>query len=108
MSQENVEVVRRAYEALDRKDRAAFVELLDPNVEWWLRPHDPAPGPYRGRHGALEILASDDEFDSFKREVEEYIDGGEYVIAGVRMRGRGLASAAAPTQRKDHRDSRVR
>ena len=34
MSQENVEIVRRVFEAFNRRDIAAFLELLDPDVEW--------------------------------------------------------------------------
>ena len=34
MSQENVEIVRRVFDAFNRRDIAAFLELLDPDVEW--------------------------------------------------------------------------
>ena len=34
MSQENVETVRRVFDAFNRRDIAAFLELLDPDVEW--------------------------------------------------------------------------
>ena len=34
MSQENVEIVRRAFEAFNRRDMTAFLDLLDPDVEW--------------------------------------------------------------------------
>ena len=39
MSQENVEIVRRVFDAFNRRDIPAFLELLDPDVEWvpsWL------------------------------------------------------------------------
>ena len=34
MSQENVEIVRRAYEAFNRHDFDAALGEVDPNVEW--------------------------------------------------------------------------
>jgi ketosteroid isomerase-like protein len=34
MSQENVELVRQAFEAFNRDDRATVIRLLAPDVEW--------------------------------------------------------------------------
>jgi ketosteroid isomerase-like protein len=34
MSQENVEIVRRLYRAMDARDLEAFTELAHPEVEW--------------------------------------------------------------------------
>ena len=34
MSRENGEIVRRGYDAFNRGDLGAFLQALDPNVEW--------------------------------------------------------------------------
>ena len=34
MSQENVEIARGVHDAFNRRDVAALLELLDPQVEW--------------------------------------------------------------------------
>ena len=57
MSQENVDVVRRTYEAWNAGDMDALHELYDPDVimraiEGW-----PEPGPYTGREAVMRWLA---------------------------------------------------
>jgi ketosteroid isomerase-like protein len=50
MSQENVEVVREAADAANRRDPDAFVALLSPDVEWEENPVMPGLREiYRGR-----------------------------------------------------------
>jgi ketosteroid isomerase-like protein len=34
MSQENVEIVRRAYDAWNREDLDAFLSIVHPDAEW--------------------------------------------------------------------------
>ena len=34
MSQENVEIVRRAYEAFNASDLGTVLAILDPDIEW--------------------------------------------------------------------------
>jgi ketosteroid isomerase-like protein len=54
MSQENVEVVKRVAEAWNRDDLDAFIDLLDPEVEWY-----PASGAsFEGRESASSQLAA--------------------------------------------------
>ena len=52
MSQENVELIQRAFEAFNRRDLDAFLELMAPEVEF--TPYERALeglGPYRGHDG---------------------------------------------------------
>ncbi|MDQ3730336.1 MAG: nuclear transport factor 2 family protein [Actinomycetota bacterium] len=94
MSQENVEVVRKACEAWMRGDLDAVFEINHPEIEWdtthfdgWLENK-----VYRGREevsGFLEEwLAS---WDSYEAGVDEFLDAGERVVAfwWQRMTGRG-------------------
>ncbi len=102
MSQENVELVRKGFEALNRGDRATMARLLAPDVEW----HSVA-GPIvgvrtiRGREAMLgfwqEILES---IEGFRASPEEVTDlGGDRVLVVARYEGRGRASGAEVDQR---------
>jgi ketosteroid isomerase-like protein len=87
MSQENVEVVRAAFEAWSRGDLDAWLAEADPEIEWYVLPDAPDPGPHRGRHAILERAALWRDMLALRGEVLEYIDAGECVIMPVRMRG---------------------
>jgi ketosteroid isomerase-like protein len=98
MSEEDVEIVRRGYEAWNRNDMDGALLNLDPKIEW--RPRLGTAGVratvYRGHEGVL----------AYKREVEEALgaiqvdvlsieDLGDCVLAHIRARGRGSPSGAA-------------
>jgi ketosteroid isomerase-like protein len=97
MSRENVEVVRRLYEAVARRDREAVLALYDPEVEW-----DATQSPlgqvtggsvFRGHEGLRQAFREWYEgWEYVEDEIEELIDAGEQVIAVVTLRGRGRAS----------------
>jgi ketosteroid isomerase-like protein len=53
MSQENVEVVRRGFEAWSRGDMDALRELYDPGMIWRSPEGWPEPGPYAGREAVM-------------------------------------------------------
>ena len=58
MSQENLELVRRRFDAFNRGDLAAMIELTDPDAVWWDRSDDPTGGaPHRGRDACMQHLA---------------------------------------------------
>jgi uncharacterized protein len=92
MSQENVEIVRRALEAWERSDLKA-ADLLDAEVEWRMPPNIPEAGTYRGRD---EVMRRLEEFleawDDLAVTVEELIDAGDRVVALVRYSGQGRGS----------------
>jgi uncharacterized protein len=93
MSPEDVEAVRRAYDAFARGDLETLRTLLAPDIEWRTTPEVPFMGNYVGLD---EFLRGMDEwtsaFDEVTTEVEEMIDTGENVIVHHRMRGRGRDS----------------
>jgi ketosteroid isomerase-like protein len=97
MSQENVEVVRRALIAgfvSDPADADTLHELLDP--ECVMTSNWGADGTvYRGAEGALAARAEmDDIWDSWHEEIERVIDAGEEGVVGLmRFRARGHGSS---------------
>ena len=97
MSQENVEIVRRVFEAVGRHDTEAVLSAYDPNVEV-----DFSGGPlaslmgdnvYRGYDGLRKMVR--DRYVDFERvedDCQELIDAGQRVISLVITRGRGRSS----------------
>ncbi len=99
MSKENVEIVRRVYEAAARRDPTAIFALYDPQVEWDMSQH-PYGEMSKGRvyhgHAGLRDWFSEwyEAFDDFEHDREDLVEVGEHVISVGTDRGRGRASGA--------------
>jgi ketosteroid isomerase-like protein len=94
MSQENVETVRKMFEASE-SDLRAMVEWLDPDIEWWDRGDEPYATVHRGHDAVIAYLNELDDFNAdFDVEPQEFIDAGEYVVVPLRLSGRGRVSGA--------------
>ena len=101
MSRENVELVRRIFEAGARRDTATALALYDPEVEW-----DQSRGPfwdlfggeiYRGHEGLRRFFRqyySPETWESVEDKLEELIDAGDHVVSVVNTRARGRTSGA--------------
>ena len=95
MSQENVELIRNAYEAFARGDVEAVLERLDRDVDW-----RPAIAPIlgvdavRGSEAVRDFLTRDlfEGFDQFRAEPLAFEDLGDAVLVTVRYVGRGESS----------------
>jgi ketosteroid isomerase-like protein len=95
MSQENVEIVRRAYEAFSRAGLDALLEHFHPNAEYDITAAiGPYAGMYYGRAAIRNFLA--DYFESWEyvqMEPEDFIEVGEdHVVVLLRMHMRGKGS----------------
>jgi ketosteroid isomerase-like protein len=100
MSQQNVELVRRAFEALARRDVDAVMALAEE--------HPPAPSfefesvltgqSYQGVHGMLDLATDMWQTVDYFPTVEEIIDAGDDVIVVLRISGRGARSGVPVTQ----------
>ena len=88
MSQENVEIVRRAYEAVNRwgvhpggERNPEIPPLLHPEIEFHTYESVPEPGVYRGREAVIEYHERVfGRFESFRIELEELISAGDPVV----------------------------
>jgi ketosteroid isomerase-like protein len=112
MSQENVELVRRRFEAFNRCDLAAMIELTDPTAVWWDRADDPWGAiAHRGRDACMQHLAEILEGAELQADPQEFIDAGDSVVVGVHLVGRGRISGAAFEEHEFHvftlRDGKV-
>jgi ketosteroid isomerase-like protein len=88
MSQENVEIVRNLYEALNRRDWDAVFRDTHPDFEL-TNERGPNAGTRRGRKRVAEF-AEDyfAAFDKFIWEPEQFFEGGDQVVAFVTTRAR--------------------
>ena len=94
MSQENVEIVRRAFELWNRRDVDGALEIAADDIAMdWSNSIGPAKGVHRGREEVRKFWMSFlDAFESMHWEPEEVIelDPSRVLIAThLRARGRG-------------------
>jgi ketosteroid isomerase-like protein len=100
MSQENLGVVRRAFEAFNRGGPEGTLPFLDPHVEWHDVPDQPEATVHYGHEGfrqAFEVFL--ESIDEFEVVPEELRDLGDEVLVVQRTTGRGRGSGAEFTQR---------
>ena len=92
MSQENVEIVRGAAEAFNRRDLDHWIEFFDPEIEYHDTPGFPGGGVHRG-------------LEAFRRHAESYLSAwsdarvkldarpvGQQVAGRIRYTGAGRAT----------------
>jgi ketosteroid isomerase-like protein len=92
MSEENVERVRRSFEAFAQRDRAGWSELCDPGIE--VVPVGEWPeGEIRGRDSVWDfLLASDEPWEPGPYEAAEVSDGQDAVAVRMKRKLRGRSS----------------
>src|SRR5436190_21370548 len=90
MSQENVEIVRAALNAFNRRDWDALLEHAAPSFEYDL---SRAVGPWRGVYTRGQVLSvvSDlvENWEWTQVEPNELIEAGDHVVVPWTMRGVG-------------------
>jgi SnoaL-like domain len=89
MSNENAELIRRAYQACADGELAAMLELVDPELEWtYLDPalEHPTPQVCHGRQELEQVLRGWVEH-GVRVELEEIAGSGALVMVGVRTPG---------------------
>jgi ketosteroid isomerase-like protein len=102
MSEENVDVILKAVEAVNRRDADAFVAGVSPDVEWETNPEMVGLGGiYHGRAGVrafFEHLFGLETWESIHVEVEEITEASDdRVLLGLLAKARGRGSGV-PTE----------
>jgi ketosteroid isomerase-like protein len=113
MSQENVDMVKRAAELLESRDWDGMENLFDPNVEL----HGTVGGLEEGKvlRGLIQIIEAfdtegDEVWDEHRIEPKEFIDAGDRVVVLQREYQRsksGVELVADTATILDVRDRRV-
>ena len=94
MSQQNVDLTRRAFKAFGERDLDALLALLDDDVAAFPMLAG-MEGGYHGHGGVRRWWAGLlGTFPDFQAEIVEVHDLGDLTLAVVRFRGHGAASAA--------------
>ncbi len=95
MSQENVESYWRGVDAYNRRDLAAFLDLMDPDIEFVPRLAEVEGGG--SGHPGIRSWWQDESgaFEEIHMEVEEVLDRGTWIIAIGTTRMSGVGSGAA-------------
>ena len=95
MSQEDIERLRRGYEAFNEGGVDAIVERLAPEIQIHDRESSPDRRTYHGPGGIRELFeATTEAFDELVLEPEEFIDAGDHTIVILRQQVRGRRSGA--------------
>ncbi len=103
MSRENVEIVRRGYEALRAGNLSGVLDLLHPSAEIRSARESPDGGVSIGHAGLLSNFSrAEESFDELHYEPEELLDAGDRVVVFVRMRARGRTSGLVVDDRLAH------
>ena len=89
MSNENVDLIRTAYQAYSRGDVATMLEMVDPDLQWtFLDPsvEEPEPQVCYGRH-ELEAALKRQAERGLKADLEEVVARGDRVMVTVLIPG---------------------
>jgi ketosteroid isomerase-like protein len=89
MSNENAELIRRAYQAYANGDLDAMLEFVDPDLEWTYLDsalEQPTPQVCHG-HQELEQVLRHWAEHGLRAELEEVTSAGELVMVSVRTPG---------------------
>ena len=103
MSQENVEVVRRAYRAWSEGDLETLIQACDPGVELHLPEGGLNVGIRRGPEAIRQFLQGLLEvWGDLSAEPEKVFEAGDQVVVFLRVRVRGKGSGVEVEARPAH------
>ncbi len=102
MSQENVEIVGRLYDALNQRDWDAVFQDTHPDLEVTTQ-RGPDAGTHRRREGVQRFLEDYiAAFDSMFVKPEEFLENGDQVVALVMRRARPKGGSVDLVVRNGH------
>jgi len=95
VSEDNVSMVRRNYEAHARGDSATIAAILHPQIDVYQCEQLPWGGHYQGHSGAREFFRRQSEHIDSQIVPEEMIDAGGTVAVTGRLRGQVRSTGRA-------------
>ena len=109
----NVQLMEQLYDAFGRGDVPTVLGAFDQRIEWTSTEGSPYPGTFIGPQAVLDgvFMRLGTEWEGFRIEIGEYIDGGDQVVALGRYsgtyRGTGRSMNAAFAHVWTLRDGRI-
>jgi uncharacterized protein len=92
-SKQDLETVRRGYDAFNRRDIDALLDAFHPEVEWHPLLAELGGGTYLGHDGVRRMLEEIEEsWDDFRTEADRVVDAGERIFVFAHTSGRGKTS----------------
>jgi len=95
MSEHNIEVVQRVYDAMKERNANAMQELFADDIHVWQSPLLPWGGDYEGRDGAFTFFLTLVEHIRSQVTTESLFSAGEHVVQTGRTRGTVVANGAS-------------
>ena len=93
MSQENVQIIRELNDAFNRRDYAAVLDAIDPEVEWHPPPDIPNAAVAIGREALIanfqDWFGAWEDYRSVPEEILEGADDAVVLCARESARGKG-------------------
>ncbi|GII29071.1 nuclear transport factor 2 family protein [Planotetraspora mira] len=80
MTENNVEIIRRLYDAFETHDFNVIAELFDPDVEIYQSELLPWGGDYKGHDGAVTFFTGLLQHIDSKVTVEQIVEAGDRVV----------------------------
>jgi uncharacterized protein len=84
-SDENVAIMRRAYEAFNKGDMNTLIEIFDDDVLWHLPGRSSYANDYQGRDATLDYFAQlgQETGGTFQAELQELFGGDDDRVIGI-------------------------
>jgi ketosteroid isomerase-like protein len=102
MSDENVKIVRAAYEHFNRTGEADY-GVLDPDVVYDVSRRTFDPGVFYGHDGVRNFTALVlEQWETLRVEPKDVVEGGDTVVVSVHLVGIGRESGAETTAKAAH------
>jgi ketosteroid isomerase-like protein len=82
MSTENLDLIRRAYEAFGRGDITTVLGVLDPMIHWHVPGRSPLSGDYKGHDEVIGFFAKTQELASgtFSIVINDMLANPQHVV----------------------------
>ncbi len=93
MSTDNIELVRRGFEAFNARDVDRLLSVSHPDAEWMPFRAQLEGQPYLGREGVRTFVKDmDDDWETFRLEPERFEASGNVVVVVARIDAVGRGS----------------
>ena len=94
MSEQNIEVVQRVYDAMGSRDATVMQELFADDIRIWQSPSLPWGGDHEGLDGAFTFFLTLVEHIQSQVTTENLFAAGDHVVQTGRTRGTVVANGA--------------